>query len=146
MLTFSSEIHVKPECDRVSVLSLLNDWFLASQLSSKWLSKKQCSPFDIYKNEPEFCDSIPGITVDVMNEPDFLLVQFQTENEEFIRNTFCIFREQTEEYQQTFYVGETLDAKSLAQHLTQHMPAYMQGRLCNIFSGMIIRKNLTVTL
>ena len=52
MLTFSSEIHVKPECDRVSVLSLLNDWFLASQLSSKWLSKKQCSPFDIYKNEP----------------------------------------------------------------------------------------------
>ena len=63
MLTFSSEIHVKPECDRVSVLSLLNDWFLASQLSSKWLSKKQCSPFDIYKNEPEFKESIPGPTM-----------------------------------------------------------------------------------
>ena len=155
MLTFSSEIHVKPECDRVSVLSLLNDWFLASQLSSKWLSKKQCSPFDIYKNEPEFCDSIPGITVDVMNEPDFLLVQFQTENEEFIRNTFCIFREQTEEYQQTFYVGETLDAKKFgatfdAAHACLYAREIVQHIFWNDyqeeFDGNIINSDRTIFL
>lgn len=111
MLTFSSEIHVKPECSRSSVLSLLSDWFLASDLSKKWLSQKQCSPFDIYKNEQEYNDFVQGITVDIMNESDFLLVQFQTENDDFMRNTFCIFREATDDYKQTFYVGETLDAK-----------------------------------
>lgn len=155
MLTFSSEIHVKPECDRVSVLSLLSDWFLASQLSSKWLSKKQCSPFDIYKNEPEFKESIPGITVDVMNEPEFLLVQFQTENEEFIRNTFCIFREAQGEYQQTFYVGETLDAKKFgatfdAAHACLYAREIVQHIFWNDyqeeFDGNIINSDRTIFL
>lgn len=106
MLTFSSEIHVKPECGRVEAMMLLNNWFKQSSLSGKWLSEKKTSPFEKLSDEKESCDSADGITVDVTNEKDFLLVQIQTEDDVFQRNTFCIFREADGDYKQTFYVGE----------------------------------------
>ena len=107
MLTFSSEIHVKEDCVRQSVLSLLNQWFLSSGLSKQWLSKKQCSPFDQYQNESEFTDGTDNITIEIMNEADFLLVQIKTTEKDYSRNTFCVFRDQ--ESQPVFYVGELLD-------------------------------------
>lgn len=155
MLTFSSEIHVKPECGRVEAMMLLNSWFKQSDLSGKWLSEKKASPFEQLSDNKEFSESAAGIVVDITNEKDFLLVQIQTEDEAFQRNTFCIFREAEEQYKQTFYVGEMLDAKKFgtaftadsagiyAREIVQHIfwNDYQEG-----FDGGILNSDRTIFL
>lgn len=153
MLTFSSEIHVKNECVRQSVYGLMNQWFNASPLAKKWLSATPCTPFDQYQPMSEYTESVDNITVEITDEEDFLLIQIKTEEDDFLRNTFCIFRDRTQP--SAFYVGELLDVKKFgtvcsaenagiyARELVQHL---FWNEYQEEYDGTILNSDRTVFL
>lgn len=155
MLTFSSEMRVKPDCNRRAILDLINSWFLESHLSEKWLSEKACSPFDLYESGIEFNDKTSDLTVSITDSPEFLLVQLKTDTEEFARNTFCIFREAQGDLGQTFYVGETLDVRKFGAVITAESAGIYAREIVRwlfwndyqeTFDGSIVNSDRTIFL
>lgn len=153
MLTFSSEILVKRECDRAAVLSVMNQWFTSSRLAGPWLAEKPRSPFDNGATEAEYADSTGDISVEILHDTEFMLVQIKTTEEEFLRNTFCVFRDREE--QPVFYVGELLDAKKFGTAFSADAAGiYARGMVQYLFwneyqkeyDGSMVQSDRTVFL
>lgn len=115
MLTYSSELQLKDDCTKQNLLDCINDWFIESKLGEQWMFEKQCSPFDIYcqDQKEEFEAECQGIKMNILNSQDLLLVQIKSENNDFKRNTYMVFREKTDADEAVIFVGEAIDLKRI---------------------------------
>lgn len=118
MLTYASEVQLKQDCTQDMLLDAINEWFVDSKLGKLWMSEDKCSPFDAYfqHHDEEFKKEIAGQTVDILTADNLLLIQLQTESEQFRRNTHIICRTETDP---VLFIGEQLDLKKVNATLSE---------------------------
>lgn len=113
MLTFSSKVDLKPDCSRQTIIDMLGNWFIESELAKDWMQQKSCNPFETYQQGEDFSDRTDNLSIDITNDPAFMLVEIKTETNIYKRNTFCLYKDPATGECPTLNVGEIMDQKML---------------------------------